>query len=260
VKREDIVLNAEVTPPVNAEMKVGSVEETVVVKGESPVVDVQNVASRTVMTREVMDAIPQGRNIQAVGIMIPGTALQVGGGGALSRDVGGSGTLQQSPLAYRGSVASVQTVEGMRLNNLCGSSAMATIGTMACSGDFLLTGADSAEMGQGGLRINMIEGWRQHVRGTLFSNWTGDVERQPDGRSAAGSPTSAKSGRSTTSIHRSADRSRRTACGFRRRSGVRGSKTVVDSYFDGDAHPVRYEQDLTRPGLDDGTITSASGD
>ena len=35
--------------------------------------------------------------------MIPGTQLALGGGGALSRDVGGSGNLQQSPLQYRGS-------------------------------------------------------------------------------------------------------------------------------------------------------------
>ena len=42
------------------------------------------------MTREVLDVLPTGRNIQAVGIMIPGTMLAVGGGGALSRDVGGS--------------------------------------------------------------------------------------------------------------------------------------------------------------------------
>ena len=54
------------------------------------------------MTREVLDAIPTGRNIQAVGIMITGTAIALGGGGALSRDVGGSGNLQQSPLQYRG--------------------------------------------------------------------------------------------------------------------------------------------------------------
>ena len=70
------------------------------------------------MTREVLDALPTGRNIQAVGIMIPGTNLAVGGGGALSRDVGGSGSLQQSPLQYRGSGDTVQTIEGLRLNNL----------------------------------------------------------------------------------------------------------------------------------------------
>ena len=58
--RQEIEVRAEVTVPVNAELKVGAVEETVTVVGASPVVDVQNVAARTVMTREVMDAIPQG--------------------------------------------------------------------------------------------------------------------------------------------------------------------------------------------------------
>ncbi len=55
--------------------------------------------------------------------MIPGTTLALGGGGALSRDVGGSGNLQQSPLQYRGSGDTVQTIEGMRLNNLCAQGA-----------------------------------------------------------------------------------------------------------------------------------------
>ena len=75
------------------------------------------------MTQEVRDALPTGRNIQAVGIMIPGTTLAQGGGGALSRDVGGSGNLQQSPLQFRGSGDTVQTIEGLRLNNLCAQGA-----------------------------------------------------------------------------------------------------------------------------------------
>jgi len=64
------------------------------------------------MTRDMLDAMPTGRNIQAVGILIPGTNLSVGGGGAISRDVGGSGGLQQSPLIYRGSGDAVQTMYG----------------------------------------------------------------------------------------------------------------------------------------------------
>jgi hypothetical protein len=183
VRRESIELRAETTVPLNAEMKVGALEETITVTGATPVVDVQNVAARTVMTREVMDAIPQGRNIQAIGIMIPGTGLQVGGGGALSRDVGGSGMLQQSPLSYRGSAASVQTVEGMRLNNLCGSGQYS--GNYWNDGMFqevsYSTGADSAEMGQGGLRINMIP---RDGGNTFRGNIRRRLERQqPDRRS-----------------------------------------------------------------------------
>src|SRR5262247_1916207 len=108
VKRDGVELTSDFTATINTEMKVGAVEETITVSAESPVVDVQNITTRTVMTRDVMDALPTGRNIQAVGIMIPGTTLALGGGGALSRDVGGSGGLQQSPLILRGSGDAVQ--------------------------------------------------------------------------------------------------------------------------------------------------------
>src|SRR5688572_9594533 len=158
VRRENIELTADFTAPVNAELKVGAIEETITVAAETPIVDVQSITTRTVMTRAVLDAIPTGRNIQAVGIMIPGTALAVGGGGALSRDVGGSGTLQQSPLQYRGSADTVQTIEGLRLNNLEAQGAYSGVYWNDASFEELsyITGADSAEMGQGGIRVNMV--------------------------------------------------------------------------------------------------------
>ena len=124
VKQEGIELTSDFTANVNADMKVGTLEETITVTGESPIVDTQAITQRHVMTRDVLDVLPTGRNIQAVGIMIPGTALALGGGGALSRDVGGSGNLQQSPLQYRGSGDTVQTIEGLRLNNLCAQGAV----------------------------------------------------------------------------------------------------------------------------------------
>src|SRR5690349_24189704 len=123
VKRENVELTSDFTATISADLKVGALEETITVSAESPIVDVQNITTRTVMTRDVLDTIPTGRNIQAIGIMIPGTAISVGGGGALSRDVGGSGNLQQSPLQFRGSPDTVQTIEGLRLNNLCAQGA-----------------------------------------------------------------------------------------------------------------------------------------
>src|SRR5712692_9791276 len=175
VKRERIELTSDFTATVNAELKVGAVEETITVTAESPVVDVQAITSRTVMTRDVMDALPTGRNIQAVGIMIPGTALSLGGGGALSRDVGGSGGMQQSPLNFRGSADTVQTVEGMRLNNLCANGAYS--GVYWNDGSFTeysyVTGSDSAEMGQGGIRVNLVpRDGSNAFHGTIFGNYT----------------------------------------------------------------------------------------
>ncbi|MBW8862543.1 MAG: carboxypeptidase regulatory-like domain-containing protein, partial [Acidobacteria bacterium] len=158
VKRDSVELTSDFTASINADMKVGALEETITVSAESPVVDVQNITTRTVMTREVLDTIPTGRNIQAIGIMIPGTSISQGGGGALSRDVGGSGNLQQSPLQYRGSPDTVQTIEGLRLNNLCANGAYSGVYWNDNSFQEIsyVTGADSAEMGQGGMRVNMV--------------------------------------------------------------------------------------------------------
>ena len=175
VSRQGIELTSNFAASVNAEMKVGGIEETITVTGESPIVDTQSITARTVMTREVLDLLPTGRNIQAVGIMIPGTALALGGGGALSRDVGGSGSLQQSPLQYRGSGDTVQTIEGLRLNNLEAQGQYSGVYWNDASFEELsyITGADSAEMGQGGLRVNMVpRDGGNTFRGQAFGNFT----------------------------------------------------------------------------------------
>src|SRR6267142_3865476 len=175
VKRENVELTSDFTATINSDMKVGAVEETITVSAESPVVDTQSITTRTVMTREVLDAIPTGRNSQAVGIMIPGTTMALGGGGALSRDVGGSGGLQQSPLQYRGSADTVQTIEGMRLNNLCANGAYSGVYWNEGSLQEIsyVTGADSAEMGQGGMRVNMVpKDGGNSFHGTLRGNYS----------------------------------------------------------------------------------------
>src|SRR5207249_3825692 len=65
-KREGIELSAGFTATANAEMKVGSLEETVVVTGASPVVDVQNARSQQVIKSEVLQSLPAGsRNLMA---------------------------------------------------------------------------------------------------------------------------------------------------------------------------------------------------
>ena len=273
VRRENIELTADFTAPVNAELKVGAIEETITVAAESPIVDVQGIASRTVMTRDVLDAIPTGRNIQAVGIMIPGTSLAVGGGGALSRDVGGSGNLQQSPLQYRGSADTVQTVEGIRLNNLCAQGAYS--GVYWNDGSFqeisYVTGADSAEMGQGGIRVNMVpkdggntfrgtivgnmtkDNW---VAGNLGDNLVGDLTYNPNNRLVNVGEVQ-KIWDFNPSVGGPILRDKVWFTATYRHWG--NEKTVADSFFDLDPSPLRYVPDTSRPGVDDGHIVSRSG-
>jgi hypothetical protein len=287
VKRENVELTSDFTATINADLKVGALEETITVSAESPVVDVTSITTRTVMTRDVMDSIPTGRNIQAIGIMIPGTSIALGGGGALSRDVGGSGNLQQSPLQFRGSADTVQTVEGMRLNNLCANGAYS--GVYWNDGSFqeisYVTGADSAEMGQGGMRVNMVpkDGGNQ-FHGVFFANmapkaWSSDNCEspgvgQPCTRSELyGDLTYNPNNKLTNvavldkiwdinpSVGGPIARDRVWFYATYRYWGV--NKTVADSFYNLNQQvPGRYTphvNDTSRPGLDEGPIPSVAG-
>ena len=280
VKRDGIELTTDFTATINADLKVGAVTETITVSGESPVVDVVNITTRTVMTREVLDAIPTGRNIQAVGILIPGTNITVGGGGAISRDVGGSGNLQQSPLQYRGSADAVQTIDGMRLNNLCANGAYS--GVYWNQGSFeelsYVTGADSAAMGQGGIRINMVpkDGGNQ-FRGTIFGNtspqsWVSDNCNSP----GIGQPCTQSNllGDRTFNPNNFLTNVSNITKNYDFNAGIGGpiarnkvwwygtyrylgvNKTVADAFYNAETSPFRYKADFTRPGIDDGHIRS----
>jgi hypothetical protein len=60
VKRDGLELPSNFTATVNAELRVGAVEETVTVTGASPVVDVQSTAKAQVLNHDVLDSIPTG--------------------------------------------------------------------------------------------------------------------------------------------------------------------------------------------------------
>src|SRR5687767_12423078 len=75
VRREGIELSSDFTATVNAEMRVGGLEETITVSGASPVVDVTMTQRRDVLTREVLDVLPTGRNYQTIGAVLPGVTM-----------------------------------------------------------------------------------------------------------------------------------------------------------------------------------------
>ena len=71
VRREGIELTGSFTANVNADLKVGQVAETVVVSGESPIVDVQSSQRQTVLTNEVIKAIPTAGSYNALLVLVP---------------------------------------------------------------------------------------------------------------------------------------------------------------------------------------------
>jgi carboxypeptidase family protein len=99
--RDGIELVSNFTAPINAQMKVGSLEQSITVTGESPLVDVQRTTTQHVLTRAVIDALPTGRNRWSVGMTLPAITSRVGNTAAT--DVGGLGGGQESVLVMHGS-------------------------------------------------------------------------------------------------------------------------------------------------------------
>jgi hypothetical protein len=115
VRREGVILVDNFTAPVNAEMRVGALTETITVSGESPLVDVQNTARRETVNRELLDTLPTGRDFQTIGNILPGVTMG-------RFDVGGSSTAQSGTLVAFGSRgADFQLkIDGMHANNSFG--------------------------------------------------------------------------------------------------------------------------------------------
>src|SRR5437899_183943 len=77
-KREGIELNGSFTATVNADMKVGSLEESVTVTGETPIIDTQSVKRQTVLGNDIVTALPAARAYAGVMTLIPATMTQTG--------------------------------------------------------------------------------------------------------------------------------------------------------------------------------------
>jgi hypothetical protein len=154
VKRDGIELTSSFTATVNAEMRVGALEETITVTGESPIVDVQNVVQQRVLTRDIINAIPAGtKSVVALGVLIPGMVTN-------SQDVGGT-QYGSAAMAIHGGRTGEQTLlaDGMQYNNGAGrggSFGAVTVNDATVQEVSLETGGFSAESELGGVRGNVI--------------------------------------------------------------------------------------------------------
>ena len=79
VKREGVELSGSFNAAISADMKVGTVTETVTVTGETPLVDVQSISRQTVVQGDVIKDLPAARSYAGVMMLIPATITQAGG-------------------------------------------------------------------------------------------------------------------------------------------------------------------------------------
>jgi hypothetical protein len=168
VKKEGVELQSNFTATINAEMKVGTVEETVTVSGESPVVDVQTNTKAQIMSRDVLDAVPSAHTIQSLGQLVVGVTLT-------APDVGGSQAMQQTYFTVHG-LGAAQTsllVDSMIINGLQGDGAIQTYFNEGTNQEMVYqTGGGNVDSPTGGVKINMIpkEGGNR-FSGSLFQGY-----------------------------------------------------------------------------------------
>ena len=93
VKREGIELSGTFVASVNGDLKVGALQETITVTGETPIVDVQSAKAQTTINRDVIAAIPTSRNATGIMAVIPGMATTGDNGGIGGGTGGGASSM-----------------------------------------------------------------------------------------------------------------------------------------------------------------------
>ena len=179
-KREGVELTTGFTATINGDLKVGGVEESITVSGDSPIVDVQNVKRQVVMTRDVVDALPTGKTAVEIATLIPGVQLMNGtGAGAASTGMGGSlGMDQFATLQAHGGRAADTRLEVNGVNiNIFGQrqdSSYANFQDGNVQEYSFEISAHSAESETGGVRVNLIpKDGGNAFHGQFFSNYAG---------------------------------------------------------------------------------------
>src|SRR5262249_28134866 len=127
---------------------------------ETPVVDVQNVRTQNVFTRQVLDSVPSNKTIQGYTSMIVGAINP----SPTAQDVGGNqAEASNSSFGIHGSRATAPMLlqDGMNYNNFTsstgsGSGRFLYVNQAAVQEVTLQTGGMSAESESGGVQMNVV--------------------------------------------------------------------------------------------------------
>src|SRR5262249_49263474 len=150
VKREGVELTGTSTTTVNGELRVGALEETITVTGETPNVDVQNTVRQRVLSHDVLDVLPASRAPSQLAGLTPNVAVT-------TTDVGGTAGdgSSRGSLTARGVGDSRMMIAGIVTQTGAGTSH--GVYNMESYDEVVVdTGAVSAETYSGGVRINFI--------------------------------------------------------------------------------------------------------
>jgi len=176
VVRDGIELTGSAVTRVDAQLRIGAIEEQVTVTGDAPTVDVQTVTKQQVLSADLIDALPTARNYVTLARMIPGT--QGGGndvGGSELQGTGGSVTIHGSR-----AVDQRVTLNGINTMTLqAGGNVGGQIPDLGSAQEITVDSSGlSAEMATGGVRINFIprDGGNTFANSAFFTFSNGSLQ------------------------------------------------------------------------------------
>ena len=169
VKREGIELSGTFVATVNAELRVGALEETITVTGAAPVVDTQSARQQQVLDRDIVRDIPTSRNYFALAVLVPGMSTS-------QRDVGGTNLNQAGNYVIHGgrNEDGRVSIDGVTVGQR-GPGVNMTMYSMNAGlmqETVISTSGGLGEAETGGVVVNMIprEGGNT-IRGSFFGTW-----------------------------------------------------------------------------------------
>jgi len=152
-EQRDIVVNADVTARADLKLEIGTLSEGVTVSGEAPLLDTTTALKQTVLSRDVLNTMPNRFDVWSVAKVIPSVTLS-------KVDVGGSEAFLQSSVTVHGSSnEGGYFIDGMDVGQLDGTGTGATMYLDPYAfqeNNFQVGGAGTATSNRGGLLINMI--------------------------------------------------------------------------------------------------------
>jgi len=162
-----VIVNSDQTARADARLEIGTMEEGIVVSGEAPLLDTTSALKQTVISQEVLEALPNRMDVWSITRVIPSITVS-------KVDVGGSESFLQSGVTVRGTDnEGGYYIDGMDVSSLDGEGDGATmyLDPYAFAESNFLAGNNPAESPRGGLIFNMVTktGTNQFHGGGMFS-------------------------------------------------------------------------------------------
>jgi len=173
VRREGYVLPADFVATLSADLKVGALEETVTVSGESPIVDVQTAKQQRTLDLNLLQSVPTARGYAAVMLQMP--SIVVSGGAATNVQLS-SGMIVFGGRGGRGNEGQSQ-IDGLGTGAAINGGGVSGYGQLETAQEVVMSpGAGLGEAEQGGPLVNFIpktggNSFQNHFYGSGMTGW-----------------------------------------------------------------------------------------